>query len=653
MQKASKFRILISIRGFRLFSAPLLIHFFFCAQAQLVAFQEFLPHNQLLWDYEKIPLSWTGSGQVQIHLNEGINNLQEEKYELATSDLSNVISLDPGNWAAYYYRAMAHKNLMQFEEAEADLKKVCLLNKTLGEAWLERGKIHLLNQRYTEESACFQEASKVDRAYKTDVLFYLASMDLLKSNLSGAIKKLKSCTKQNPDHYPALVTYGWILYVTNNDAKQTLPYLEKVILKDSTNRYALHLRAMIMADRNPDQSIQDLTRLIQFNPTVTTYVYLRGLLFTETEQYEKAFNDFQKVLQQTAVDERYFRGQQSPLDKRIDMQYAGYYLLRTLYSLPESEITKVKKAYCLFLIHEFNEGLNTLKSIPSYNVHPLILFLIAIGLEHSGKHEDAWQFYLAALKRDNSIQDAHTKCGIYNSNVGNWWEAEKHFTEALKINDALQAVYKLRGVARYFLNRYDEAVADFTQYLRYDSLDDEALKNRAFAYRMSGKVREGIADLVKCKSCHASLADYDLFLNDLLEQSDTLSAIASIEKFHAQDSSLNAEILRIDLLCRVNRMNPEEAIRTIHKLLNARNSLNEEQRVRLLTTLGAVYMHNNQLEDAENTLTEAVKKSNYAPAFRLRGILYLRQQQTEKAYHDLKKAVILGDQEARKLLEKR
>ncbi|MCS6974084.1 MAG: hypothetical protein N2044_00750 [Cyclobacteriaceae bacterium] len=109
-----------------------------------------------------------------------------------------------------------------------------------------------------------------------------------------------------------------------NSSEVALPHLEKILQKDSVHRYALQLYAFLQFKNNPLQSLKSLNTLIRHYPTNLMYPYLRGLIYTEMKQYEKAFNDFQKILQATQVDENRFCGQQTPMDKRIDIQYAGY-----------------------------------------------------------------------------------------------------------------------------------------------------------------------------------------------------------------------------------------------------------------------------------------------------------------------------------------
>lgn len=619
--------------------------------AQPLTVQNFLPQHALMWEYEKIPVSWKGSGEIQVHLNEGLNNLEEGKFDLAFQHFSEIVRNDNQHFQAYYYRGIALKMMVRLPEAASDFEKATSLNKNLAEGWIELGKIRQMQSFYKEAEVCYENAGRASYLRLIDGLFLTGALYMERNNLAVAERKFKECLEKNPDYHNAQINLALIEANQKRNPKVAIPYLERIIQKDSANRYALQLLATVNFQDNPQQSLKNLNTLIRNHPTELTYNYMRGMLYAQQQQFDKAFSDFQKILQATQVDENRFRGQQTPLDKRIDIQYAGYYLLSTMYGFPEEDISKLKKAYCQFLTGQFEEGNNTIRTITDYKKHPLTLFLLGVGHEHSDDHENAWDYYEAALELDNGIQDAHTKVGIYNSNIGNWTDAEKHFSQALRINPELIAVYKLRGVTRYFLKEFPKAISDFSRYLEYDSLDNEALKNRAFAYRMEGKTISGINDYLRVNPANFNFVEYQFFIKALLEQNDTLHAIQYLKKFHdIKSDDEYAAGAYVELLVQTKR--DHEAKEIIAGVIKSGKISYVAVESSLYTSLALIYARESKLKEAEETLTRALKVYDHARTYRERGLLYLRQNEKGKALQDLKKAAELGYQEAQKMLKK-
>lgn len=622
----------------------------FHAAAQIITLDDFMPQHSVLREYEKIPVTWKGTGQVQMHFNEGLNSLDEERYDLAVENFTRVIELDNDNWQAYYYRGVALKMMMRLGEAATDFEKLLRLNKNLAEAWLELGKIRQIQFLLVPAEECYNKVGKAKPALQPEALFLTGTIYLQQNDPTVAEKKFKECLEINPNYHNARINLALIEATKKNSSEAALPHLEKILEKDSVHRYALQLYAFLQFKNNPLQSLKSLSTLTRHYPTNLMYPYLRGLIYTEMKQYEKAFNDFQKILQATQVDENRFRGQQTPMDKRIDIQYAGYYILSTMYGLPDADIPKIKKSYCLFLTGQFDEGIKNIQTIRNYKSHPLTLFLLGLGNEHNGNHEEAWGYYNAALKLDSDIQDAHTKVGIYNTNVGNWNEAEKHFSESLRINPKLHALYKLRGVSRFFLKDYQKAIADFTRYLEYDSTDSETLRNRAFAYRMSGKITDGLNDYLRSDPRSFKVDDYYPFLTDLLEQKDTVNALRYLRKIYSiKPEDEKSAVLYVELL--THTKHDDEAKKIFRELTQPGNSLNPFSESSLRVAMAIIHRREKRYKEAEEALTKAIRLYENPRAYRERGMLYLQLNNPAKAQADLKKASNLGDKQARDALK--
>jgi tetratricopeptide (TPR) repeat protein len=580
-----------------------------------------------LWHYDDLPVTWNMEGKVQMHLNEGMNLLKESKISGAAGSFSEVISRDPELWVAYYYRGVCYKLLGQFAEAEKDFLTVTRLSKNQPEALFELGKLAQLSSQFDKAEDYFNSAIKSNPEKAAQALMLLGDLELRKGNLNIARKKYFHCLETDPSYVNARVRLGITEILLKQDPKAGLKFFNQALEKDSLHQEALFLRALVNAKDRPRESLIDLNKLVAYNPFNMNYRWNRGLIHTDLSDFENAFADFQKVLQEMSVDERNFKGQQTPLDKLVDIQYAGYYLLSTIYGLPDEAIANVKKAFCLFLIGKFEEGNKTLIQIRGYKNSSLCLFLLGLGHEHSGLHEAAMKYYDAALALDNEIQDAHTKRGIYYTNLSMWGKAESDFSEAIRINPKATQVYKLRGVARYYLGYYNQAITDFNIFLQD---------------------KESAEDFLKCGTCTPDFKSFLEILKPILQQGDTTSVLSLLEKFSVNNSSVTVLLYKVNLLIETKRYKEAQAL--LESNLSFASKQPVDQYSGFLTALGVVCFKQNDLDRAEKLFTLAVEQFNNARAYRERGLVYLAQQKVWQAKNDFKKAADLGDAEAVKLL---
>jgi tetratricopeptide (TPR) repeat protein len=82
------------------------------------------------------------------HFNRGINYIQQEKYDLALTQFTRAIELDPDYTEAYFGRGMIYTIREQWRPALQDLNTAIRLNPRAAYAYHLRGIVHLaFNQR--------------------------------------------------------------------------------------------------------------------------------------------------------------------------------------------------------------------------------------------------------------------------------------------------------------------------------------------------------------------------------------------------------------------------------------------------------------------------------------------------------------------------
>ncbi len=245
--------------------------------------------------------------------------------------------------------------------------------------------------------------------------------------------------------------------------------LNKVLEYDSLQKSALLFRSLLNSKRNKKQSVRDLTNLILVSPNNMMAYYFRGLMSTELGDYDLAFVDFRKVIKANSTSDNNFEGQQTWLDKKIDLQNAGHYTVTRIYGLPEDDGAKHCQAYCHILIGEYDKSITQITRTSNPKKEPLCMYLLAVSYEHKGEHDKAYQFYNLALQLDNDIADAHKKRAIYEQELKQWDRSIQDLTEVLRLTPDAYVIYKIRGTSYFYLDRFTNAISDYSKYLEPDS----------------------------------------------------------------------------------------------------------------------------------------------------------------------------------------
>lgn len=483
-----------------------------------------------LWQHEEITVDWKMKGDIQVDLNEGLNALVEGSPAMADRNFSKALEKDSTLWQAYYYRAASRKQLHQLEHSEHDLLQVLRLNPQFPEAYLELAKVyHLIGKPSASDSAV---NLAIAHSKSKAVAYYVkGDINLILENRGEAVHSYSSCLEIDPNFHDARVKLTMSDFLNTYNVTVALQHLGKVLKKDSLQKSALLFRSIVNYNLNKKQSIKDLSSLLRVSPFNFFAYYFRGALYTEIGNYDKAFSDFQFVIKNTAANENYFRGDQTMLDKKINLQNAGAYTLTRIYGLPDNDVKKIKQAYCYLLIYNFPGSMEAINAT-SNPKEPLAVYLKAVANEHMGNHDAAFALYDEALKLDDQIADAHKKRGIYEQELGQWDKSIEDFNAVLALTTDAFVIYKLRGISKFRLNRFKPAADDFSAYLKYDSTNTEVIGYRGMAYLQNKQMLEAYIDFAASGNRQAlDFADMTRLVNSLLVKGDSIRSMYALRVF--------------------------------------------------------------------------------------------------------------------------
>jgi tetratricopeptide (TPR) repeat protein len=604
------------------------------------------------WEFEQLSVDWKMNPALQADFNEGLNNLLEDNPGMAETNLTAVIEKDPAAWQAYYFRAAARKKIQNLSAAREDVLKALTLHDNFYEGLVELAKIEYLRRRVAESEQIINKAIRLDRS--RGAAYYLrGDINLAQQQLRPAVNSYKDCLAADSLYHDARIKLALLDAFEKNDITKALAHLNRVVVNDSLQRTALLFRSILGREKNIRQSIKDLSTLIRLRPNDEMPRYYHGLFLIDIGDYEGAFNDFQTVvINRSAVGDNQFTGKQQGIDRIINVQNVGAYIVRRIYGLPDADAARIKEAFCLLLVEKHDKCIAALDQVSNGMKEPSVVYLKAVAYEHDKQHPKALQYYGIALGLDDKLTDAYKKRGIYRQEMQQWDKSVEDFTAYIKLFPDGYFIYRIRGVSYYYLKRYPEAIADYTAYLKKDSSNVEVLGNRGMAYQMSKQWMKAYVDFAASGNLHAvNFSRVEKIVDSVLHVKDTVQALFYLDTFvKAAPGFTEGYIQKFKIHMARNEwalISPEVALAVIH----ARSDISKPTRSYLMTMSALLQARSSDTSEAVKSLNEAIKfdlKNDLA--YLERGRIYLAMGKTSKAESDFKEASALGNQQAKQLL---
>lgn len=607
-----------------------------------------------LMTYTEINVHWNQAGEIQKELNDGLNNLHEGKFSVAANNFSRVIELDSSLAYARYYKAIALKSFGQPQAALNELKTLVEEGSGFFEAFIEQSKILILIQKLNESKEILKIAKRVQPS--SALPDYLQGIvHLCVSDFSGSLPFFQKSLQIDSGFFQAKNKLAFSMYQLNQQ-KEALKLLNDVIRKQNKNIEALAIRGRIYSSHLPGVAILDLNKVLVLSPGDYSSRVLRGVMHTKLKNYPLAFADFQKVLNENPINEGFFKGEETPLDEAFDLQSIGYELMANMYGLPAEDLEKVKTAYCLLFVREFQEARLIMEAVVKKNSQAFCLLLLGLAYERAGDHGNALKTYEKTINLGDATWVAHKKVAIYKSSQGNWLESEKEFSKAIDLKPDFFSLYKLRGITRYMLSRYVGAESDFDRYLAIDSVDKQAINNRSEVYAQQKRFKLAVRDYFKANDT-ARLNSYQFEkvkrVSDwMLATGDTIQAVDFVHRFFLKTWSKEANDWKfVILLSQQNKDLMLTHFKHFQSFANRPQKLYLPEQTWLLTA--ASYSMLGDYEDAKVFFEKAMDVNRYNPWFYYyRAKLAAKLGRVRDAIKDLKLADELGMIEAQNELKR-
>jgi tetratricopeptide (TPR) repeat protein len=192
---------------------------------------------------------------------------------------------------------------------------------------------------------------------------------------------------------------------------------------------------------------------------------------------------------------------------------------------------------------------------------------LAMALEDAGRGSEAVAHYLAALRVNPRLVDAHNNLGLLLASQGRMAEAIAHYSEALRANPNDANAHLNLGKALAEQGTLDEARAHFSEAVRLNPGSAQAHNNLANVLASDGRTADAISHYTEALRLRPGLADAQNGLGGALVAEGRLAdAIGHFEEaIRLEPGFLSARHNLATVLAQQGRI--EEAIRQLQAAL--------------------------------------------------------------------------------------
>lgn len=143
------------------------------------------------------------SENYKTYLDNGIYDIQDGKYQSALENINKSLELKNDWEIPYFYRAVAHQALENFDEAMLDYTKALQLNPKMTDAYYNKARI-TLSRKDIENPDIFGAVKDLEKAIELDenfidALYAMACAQKKLENYKEAVEYLDKLLEIEPD----------------------------------------------------------------------------------------------------------------------------------------------------------------------------------------------------------------------------------------------------------------------------------------------------------------------------------------------------------------------------------------------------------------------------------------------------------------------
>lgn len=267
----------------------------------------------------------------------------KDKIEL----LTQVIALEPKNFDAYFYRAIAKNNLGDYYGAILDYSKI-IIYKPDADSYYNRGNSKYNLQDYIGAKYDYESALKLDPQF-IDALYNLASTKYYLEDYLGSITDLSTIINSTSTNYRVYTQRANALLALKKYKLALQDFSLAILINPSTDTY--YNRGLTHLNINYyKQAKIDFDKSLSFDKNNTSAYFFRGISHLLLGKYSKAILDFTTAIKYNNLDYEAFLGLAITYYKMNDLSQAKSYFtkakeLMQINTINKKEIELFKNTY--------------------------------------------------------------------------------------------------------------------------------------------------------------------------------------------------------------------------------------------------------------------------------------------------------------------
>ncbi len=218
-----------------------------------------------------------------------------EKIEL----LSQAIALEPKNWDAYFYRALAKNDMGDHGGAIVDYSKI-IVEAPDADTYYNRGNSRFSIKDFNGAKEDYAKAYMLDDHF-IDALYSLACAKFELAEYEEAIKDFNLVIKKAPNQPNTYMLRAAAYRALENYEKAAQDYTTAIYIEPSADAF-FNRGAFYMDINYYQQANDDLNKAIQLNNSHAFAYFYRGTSHLLLGKFEQAVSDFNKVIEFDATD---------------------------------------------------------------------------------------------------------------------------------------------------------------------------------------------------------------------------------------------------------------------------------------------------------------------------------------------------------------
>jgi tetratricopeptide (TPR) repeat protein len=433
------------------------------------------------------------------YLYRAIAHKNLKQYEKSVQDYSRAIALDPKEARSWNGRGVTYNDLHQYEKALADFNKAIELVPRFQNAWYNRGKTYNDLRQYDKALADLNKAIELDprkvSAWNSRGVAYGRLRQYNK-----ALADLNKAIELDPKLAAAWNNRG-ATYRFLHQHDKALADLNKAIELDPRMAAAWNSRGAIYGILHQHgKAIADYTRAIELDPKYAVALRNRGANYRILHQHDKALADFNKAIE---LDPR--------MAEAWNSRGVVYNDILHQHDKALADFNKAIELKPRMAMAWYNRG-KTYNDIRQYD-KALADYSTAIELDP--KYASAWnnrgflykelhQYEKAltdlskAIELDPRRATAWNGRGFVYKELHQYGKAVADLSKVIELDPKSAAAWNERGVIYCDrLAQHDKAVADFNKAIELDPKRTAAWYNRGVAYKRLHQYDKALADYSK------------------------------------------------------------------------------------------------------------------------------------------------------------